>query len=75
MEHLDGMKKRQNSLERSKAKGALCGKDWKQEEGQKWSEIAAAIITHAEFAVMPRNQRSVPVQKAPQRFQCQNAEV
>ncbi|KAK3731796.1 hypothetical protein QZH41_007617 [Actinostola sp. cb2023] len=30
-----------------------------KESGQKWSEIAAAINTHADFAVMPRDQRSV----------------
>lgn len=30
-----------------------------KEAGQKWSEIAAAINTHADFAVMPRDQRSV----------------
>ena len=30
-----------------------------KEAGQNWSEIAAAINTHADFAVMPRDQRSV----------------
>ena len=30
-----------------------------KEAGQKWSEIAAAINIHADFAVMPRDQRSV----------------
>ena len=30
-----------------------------KEAGQKWSEIAAAINTHADFAVMARDQRSM----------------
>ena len=30
-----------------------------KEAGQKWSEIAAVINTHADFAMMPRDQRSV----------------
>lgn len=30
-----------------------------KEAGQKWSEIAAAINIHADFAVIPRDQRSV----------------
>ena len=30
-----------------------------KEAGQKWSEIAAAINTHADFAIMPKDQRSV----------------
>ena len=30
-----------------------------KEAGQKWSEIAAVINLHADFAVMPRDQRSV----------------
>ena len=30
-----------------------------KEAGQKWSEIAATINTHADFAVMPKDQRSV----------------
>ena len=30
-----------------------------KEAGQKWSEIAAAINSHADFAMMPRDQRSV----------------
>ena len=30
-----------------------------KEAGQKWSEIAAAINTHADFVAMPRDQRSV----------------
>ena len=30
-----------------------------KEAGQKWSEIAAAVNTHVDFAVMPRDQRSV----------------
>ena len=30
-----------------------------KEAGQKWSEIASAINTHADFTTMPRDQRSV----------------
>ena len=30
-----------------------------EETGRKWSEIAAAINTHADFVVMPRDQRSM----------------
>lgn len=30
-----------------------------KEAGQKWSEIAAVINSHADFAIMPRDQRSV----------------
>jgi hypothetical protein len=30
-----------------------------KEAGQKWSEIATAINTNADFAIMPRDQRSV----------------
>lgn len=30
-----------------------------KEAGQKWSEIASAINAHADFAIMPRDQRSV----------------
>lgn len=30
-----------------------------KEAGNKWSAIAAAVNTHADFAIMPRDQRSV----------------
>ena len=46
-------------LSEVRQKGSCIKRIGSKEAGQKWSEIAAAINTHADFAVMPRDQRPV----------------
>jgi len=46
-------------LSEVRQKGSCIKRIGSKEVGQKWSEVAAAINTHADFAVMPRDQRPV----------------
>ena len=54
-----GEKKDKILLREVRQKEPYIERSGSKEAGQKWSEIAAVINTHADFAMMPRDQRSV----------------